>query len=148
MVQVRREAVVPSQDWQVPATIWTEVVSRYVTFIEVPGWRVSVKPGGGEKRTCYAANEATALGEQMLHSLDRVLSRQPGRSPNRKAKFSDLVRLHERQGRHIPRDRRCSKKIGTHIQRAFLFNAVGYRSLYCRRTAWGVYAEETIAVET
>jgi hypothetical protein len=32
--------------------------------------------------------------------------------------------------------------IGTHLQRAYLFNAAGYTCLYCRGSAWDVYAEE------
>jgi 5-methylcytosine-specific restriction endonuclease McrA len=30
-----------------------------------------------------------------------------------------------------------------HLQRAFLLNKGSYTCFYCRRTAWGVYAEES-----
>ena len=140
MPHSKRTAVIPSQDWQVPAATWTEIIDRYFNFIQVPSWRASVKSDGGEKRTCLLASEATELREQMFHAIDRVLLRA---ASDRDAKTGDLARLAKHQGRHIPRDRRCPKKVGSHLQRAFLFNAAGYTCLYCGRTAWGVCAEET-----
>ena len=143
MARKSGRAVAPSSDWRVPATTWAEIINRYVIFLQVPTWRATVGGDGSEKRTCLPADDATTLGAQMLRTLDRVL---PGRSRsvrNRKAQVGDLTSLFKQQGPHVPRDRRCSKKIGLHLQRAFLFNAARYSCVYCGRTAWSVYAEKT-----
>lgn len=98
---------------------------------------------GSEKRACFSVSEASVLGEQMMSTLDRVLPRRSGAALSSKATIGDLKELAGQQGRHIPRDRRCSTKIGLHLLRAFLFNAAAYSCLYCGRTAWDVYSEDT-----
>jgi len=41
----------------------------------------------------------------------------------------------------FPRSNRCPKRLYSHFQRAFLLNQFAYTCTYCRRTAWGVFAE-------
>jgi hypothetical protein len=55
MAQGRRTAVVPSPEWRVPAATWAEIIKRYITFIQVPGWRASIKRDGSEKQTLKGA---------------------------------------------------------------------------------------------
>jgi hypothetical protein len=122
--------------------MWPEIISRYVIFVQVPTWRASVKHDGSEKQTCLSAKDAEALGAEMLRTLGWLFPRRSQSAVERQANPEDLAAFLDRQGRHIPRDQRCSKMIGTHLQRAYLFNAAAYTCLYCRRSAWGVYAEE------
>lgn len=141
MIQNRRRMVVPSAAWQVPAATWLEIISRYVTFIQIPTWRASIKRDGSEKRACLSEVEATVLGKQMAEAVDRLLPKSRS-GVDRRAKKADLRRLLERQGRHVAREQRCAKRVGSHLLRAFLLNRAGYSCLYCERTAWNVYYEE------
>jgi len=65
-----------------------------------------------------------------------------GKRATAKPSFNDLKELWRRRGRHIPRSERCPSKLQAHFQRAFLLDATCYTCPYCRRTAWGVYAED------
>src|SRR5262245_46437931 len=103
MAKSRSSAVVPSPDWRVPALVWDEIISRYVTFLQVPGWRASVKSDGSEKRTCVTASEATVLGKKMLQTLDRVMARRFRSRGGRKATIGHLIHIAEQQGSHISR---------------------------------------------
>lgn len=142
MAHSRHIEAVPSPGWHVPATMWQDVISRYVLFVQVPTWKVSVKNDGSEKRTCLPAAEAEALGAKMVRTIERLFPRFSESAEGHKANREDLAVFLQRQGRHIPSDQRCAKEIGSHLQRAFLFNDAGYTCLYCRRSASGVYAEE------
>ena len=130
--------VIPDPAWATPVSTWRAVIERYTTFLQVPTWRASVKRGGEEKATCLSASEAEGLKDQMLRALERA-GTQPQKA---RASLDDLAELWSRRGRNIARSKRCPSKIQTHFQRAFLLNASGYTCPYCRRTAWGVYAEE------
>jgi hypothetical protein len=139
MAKQHAPKVVPDPAWATPAPSWREVIERYTTFLQVPTWRASVKRGGEEKATCLSASEAEGLKEQMLRALERA-----GDAERTKAKSSpdDLAELWRQRGRMTPRSKRCPSKLQAHFQRAFLLDASGYACPYCRRTAWGVYAEE------
>ena len=137
MAHTNSEGVGPSRDWQVPAATWPEIISRYVAFVQVPTWRATVKSDGSEKTGCISAEDATKIGEQMSRMVERLFSGHRRHSPSKR----DLARIAKRQGRHISRNRRCSRKLAFHLQRALLLNAAGYTCFYCCRTAWGVYVE-------
>lgn len=141
MIKSTRAVSPPTSDWQHPAKTWREVVARYILFIQVPTWRASVNRDGSEKRSCWAAAEASSLERRLLATLDRVLPPSSTPTTDRRAKSADLALLNGRQGRQHPRDVRCSKVHGAHLLRAFKLNEAGYSCLYCSRTAWGVYSE-------
>jgi len=124
-----------------PAITWSEIIDRYITFIQVPTWRASVKRDGGEKRSCRSSAEALAIGKQITATLDRLLGGAAS-DVARRAVDPDVRLLFDRQGRHVSKDIRCSKAVAVHVLRAFLLNRAGYACLYCSRTAWGVYEED------
>ena len=139
MLKNRTPTVVPDPAWATPAAAWRAVIERYTAFLRIPTWRASVKRGGGEKATCLSAREAEELRDQMLRALARA--RRTELSEARPG-IEDLEELWRRRGRSTPRSERCPSRLQTHFQRAFLLNASGYTCPFCRRTAWGVYAEE------
>jgi 5-methylcytosine-specific restriction endonuclease McrA len=131
---------VPSSAWKVPASSWGGAIDRYVTFLQVPTWRASVKRDGTDRTRCLSAEQADSLGRKMRDTL-RAL-RGAGAidsAPSRR----DLGHFWENQGRQIARAKRCPSALQVHFQRALLLNAGGYTCFYCGRTAWGVYAEES-----
>lgn len=130
-------SLAPSSDWQTPAATWAEIVNRYVTFIQVPAWRVTVKGDGSEKPGCRSPEDAQQISALMLRTVDRSFPHHQTRPVTLRA----LARVARRQGRDVPRDRRCPTAVGSHLQRALLLNFAGYTCAYCGRTAWGVYAE-------
>ena len=139
MAKSRTSRVVPDPAWATPAATWREAIEKYTVFLQVPTWRASVKPGGEEKATCLSASDAEDLRDQMQRAMARVGGAERW---NARSSLDDLAELWHRRGRSHPRAERCPSKLQTHFQRAFLLNASGYACPYCRRTAWGVYAEE------
>jgi 5-methylcytosine-specific restriction endonuclease McrA len=138
----RRVVFAPSPEWQTPAVTWVEILDRYVTYIQVPAWRVNTfTRDGTETKPCVPAEEATLLHTKMLHAIDGVARRRSVSKKECIASIDDLRGLLLLQGRHIPRSERCPKDLHWHLQRAFLLNASGYTCEYCGRTAWGVYTE-------
>jgi 5-methylcytosine-specific restriction endonuclease McrA len=130
---------IPDPVWGIPASNWTQAIERYTTFLQVPTWRASLKRGGHDKASCLSSLDAELLRRQMLAVLVRVAG---GRRLTAKPSSNDLAELWRRSGRSTPRSQRCPSKLQVHFQRALLLNAGGYRCPYCRRTAWGVYAEQ------
>ena len=132
-------SALPSADWATPATKWEEIVERYVTYIQVPAWRVNAfTKRGDETRPCVPRNEAMRLSARLMEVVDRLLVRKPGGRP---ASFADLRRLSRHCGRDISREKRCSQEMFDRLSRAFLLNESRYTCIYCQRTAWGVYGE-------
>ncbi len=141
MTHKRSGPAAPSAAWRTPASTWSEIIDRYITFIQIPTWRASVKSDGGEKRSCWSNAEAIKIAKQMTATLDRLLA-GAGSDADRRVLDADVRLLFDRQGRHVSKDVRCSKVIGVHLLRAFLLNRAGYACLYCRGTAWGVHQED------
>jgi 5-methylcytosine-specific restriction endonuclease McrA len=138
MPKRQSKTVAPDPTWATPASTWSEAISRYTTFLQVPTWRASVKRDGHEKAACWTTDEAARLRDGMVAALTRLAG---GRHLAAKPQPSHLADLWMRQGRSTPRRERCPTKLQTHFQRAFLLNAAGYKCCYCGRTAWGVYEE-------
>jgi len=139
----KRVAVAPSPEWRKPVATWVEVLDRYITYIQVPAWRVNAfTRDGADTRPCVPADEAALLRTKMLRAIDVVARRLSVPTPECIATIDDLRGLGQFQGRHVPRPERCPKEIHWHLLRAFLLNKSGYTCKYCSRSAWGVYAEQ------
>lgn len=133
-------AIMPDSAWNAPANTWGEAIDRYVAFLQVPTWRASVKRDGSDRAPCLSREQGELLGGRMRSVLRRLRgARAVDSAPSRR----DLSYLWSLQGRQIARSERCPSALQVHFQRAFLLNAAGYTCLYCGRTAWGVYAEDT-----
>jgi hypothetical protein len=143
MKTTKRESMLPSAEWQSPAATWVEILDRYVTYIQVPAWRVNAFTRDGmETRPSIPAEEAMALRAKMLRTIEAVAGRRSVPTNDCVAERNDLRELLRLQGQHIPRSERCPKEVCWHLQRAFLLNESGYSCVYCGRTAWGVYADK------
>jgi hypothetical protein len=143
MKNVLSSTVVPDPAWEQPASTWLEVIDRYVSFVQVPAWRASVKRDGSERSPCLSAAPAHGLEMRMRRILEAVASRRGVQVKGLLAVKDDLLDLSRLAGREIPRADRCPAKLHWHFQRSYLLNAAGYRCEYCRRSAWDVYAEDT-----
>jgi 5-methylcytosine-specific restriction endonuclease McrA len=132
--------IAPDPAWATPAENWLEVLERYATLLQVPAWRASVKQDGTEKKECLTGQEARELQRQMEHVLTRLLG---SAHLSAKPSLRDLERLWRLRGRTLPRAERCPTRLQVHFQRAALLDAAGYACPYCRRTAWGVYSEDS-----
>lgn len=125
----------PTSAWQTPAKSWFEAIDRYLTFIQVPSWRVNAfKPDGR-----LSAEQAATLRLKMMQALNGMASRRAVSALTCEAVIGDLKSLAQSLGKHVPKAQRCSKLIHWHFQRAFLLNAAGYTCRYCRRNAWEVF---------
>lgn len=137
-----RAAFAPTDLWQEPATTWLQILDRYISYLQVPAWRVNAFTRKGEPtRACMAPATAARLQAQMRQVADRIASRRSVDAVECLAAASDLTSLQALQGRGVTRTDRCSKALCWHFQRAFLLNAAGYTCVYCRRSAWSVYGE-------
>ena len=135
-------AVAPRPEWQTPAATWVEIIDRYVTYIQVPAWRVNAFTRNGDKtRPCVPAAEAKLLRTNMLRALEGIARRRSVSTKECIATRDDLRGLLQLQGRHISKSERCPQEVHRQLQRALLLNESGYACVYCHRTAWGVYAE-------
>lgn len=47
-------AIAPSPEWQRSASTWVEILDRYVTYIQVPAWRVNAFTRNGEDEALCA----------------------------------------------------------------------------------------------
>src|SRR5690606_31706419 len=145
MARPQTPTIRPNVTWETPASTWTDVIDRYVSFLQVPTWRASVKRDGSERAACLSPEQAESLGQRMRKVIDRLALRR-GQSvtrgiPSRR----DLDDLWNLQGREVARAERCPTNLQAHFQRALLLNEAGYACVYCGRTAWGVLAEQTHA---
>jgi len=137
-----RVTVAPTSEWQKPVETWIEVLDRYITYIQVPAWRVNAfTRHGADTRPCVPADEAALLRTKMLRAINGVARRLSVPASECTARIDDLRSLVQLQGRHVPKPDRCSKEIHWHLLRAFLLNKFGYSCRYCGRSAWGVYGE-------
>lgn len=135
--------IAPSSEWRRPAGNWVDIVERYISYVQVPAWRVNALTRNGSKtRPCIPAVEAEQLRAKMLRVIDGIARRRSTHAAKCAATEQDLAGLIDYHGRHVPKADRCSREIRERLQRAFLLNAAGYTCLYCGRTAWGVYAEK------
>ncbi len=139
MPTVRKPSPALDSAWAMPATSWSEALERYITFLQVPTWRESVKRGGEEKAACLSATDANALRDKMLLALGRA---SDGRLLAARPSSKHLSEFWSRRERSTPRSERCPSSLQVHFQRAFLLNAGGYSCAYCHRTAWGVFEEQ------
>ena len=130
--------------WQDPASTWFETIERYMTFIQIPGWRARAPhQDGREPKACSTPSEASRLRDEMLRVVQTHAVRRAKEPAECCATREDLRDLLAYVGRHITRDERCSREVHRHLQRAFLLNEQGYACVYCGRTAWGTFAEDT-----
>ena len=133
--------VAPSPVWSVPATTWPDIVGRYVSFVQVPSWRATVKADGSEKSGCLEPDAAHRLSVGMSRVVEAMARRRGTPSTRLRARIEDLAELAGLVSRNVARVDRCPAKLHWHFQRAYLLNNTGYRCEYCHRTAFGVFGE-------
>lgn len=132
----------PVPEWGRPAKHWLAIVERYVTYLQVPAWRVNAfTKKGADTRPCIPAAEAEILRKKMLRVVEGIARRSSTSVSECVARAEHLAELLNFQGRHVKTDR-CPKKVFDQLQRAFLLDASGYTCTYCDRTAWGVWGEK------
>lgn len=134
----------PGPQWGRPARNWLDVVERYITYVQVPAWRVNAfTKTGTDTRPCMPAGEAEVLRGRMLQVVGAIARRSSTSVGECVASAEHLVELLQFQGRHVVKGDRCPKDVLDRLQRAFLLNAAGYTCTYCGRTAWGVWGEKS-----
>src|SRR5688572_11119204 len=104
MRQNIRPAVAPTAAWRNPASTWVEVLYRYITYIQVPAWRVNAFTRDGvDTRPCVPADEAELLRTKMLRAIDGIARRRSVPASECLATMEDLGALVQLQGRHTPK---------------------------------------------
>jgi len=133
----------PISEWGRPARNWLNIVERYISYVQVPAWRVNAfTKKGADTRPCIPAAEAEVLRGRMLRVVEGIARRSSTSVAECVASAEHLADLLQFQGRHVAKTDRCPKDVLDRLQRAFLLNASGYTCAYCGRTAWGVWGEK------
>lgn len=127
----------PTSNWQTPAVTWIEAIDRYLTFVQVPSWRVNAFKLDGS----LSPEKAAALRPKMMRVLNSIACRNSVDVPSCEARIDDLKSLAQSLGKSVPKPERCSRALHWHFQRTFLLNGAGYTCQYCGRTAWEVFDE-------
>jgi len=136
-----------SAAWKKPAERWQEAIERYVEYRQLPTWRAKAVENDGKTESSGSDKpEKTAkLKKELSRAIDFVAACRGVLASNCDIQVEDIKSVKkELTGVNVSREqKKLSKDNLTHLRNAYLYNRDSYTCQYCRRTAWGVYAEDT-----
>ena len=138
--------VTPSAAWKKPVERWQAAIERYVDYRQLPTWRSKALENDGKTESSGSdtAEKAAKLKKALFRAIDFVAACRGVLASNCDIQVEDIESVKEELvGDNVSREQRLSIVNLYHLRNAYLFNRDSYTCQYCRRTVWGVYAEDT-----